>query len=104
MSRDPADVGRAPVDVVGLMVEHQFEGGGGVEHVAAHRMEHPLQASGGETLLAVKEEGDPAAVQHTTRTSTGAAPTGERRYCSLPCAERHSGNLTVFLVIVIDQG
>lgn len=35
VSGDPADVRRAPVDVIGLVVKHQFVGGGGVEHVAA---------------------------------------------------------------------
>lgn len=52
VSRDPADVRRAPVHVVGLVVEHQLEGGGGVEHVAADRVEDSLQtrgASEGET-------------------------------------------------------
>ena len=46
VSGDPADVCRAPVHVVGLVVEHQFEGGGGVEHVAADGMEDSLQARG----------------------------------------------------------
>lgn len=50
MSSDPADVSRAPIDVVRLVVEHQFKGGGGVEHVAAHRVEHPLQATIKEQL------------------------------------------------------
>lgn len=44
VTSNPTDVGRAPVDVVRLVVENQFKGGGGVEHVAAHRVEHPLQA------------------------------------------------------------
>lgn len=43
MSGDPADVRRAPVDVLGLVVEHQLEGGGGVEHVAADGVENPLE-------------------------------------------------------------
>lgn len=43
VSGDPADVCRAPVDVIGLVVKHQFEGGGGVEHVAAERVKNPLQ-------------------------------------------------------------
>lgn len=44
MPGDPPDVRRAPVHVVGLVVEHHFEGGGGVEHVAADGVENSLQA------------------------------------------------------------
>lgn len=42
VSGDPPDVRRTPVDIMGLVVEHQFEGGGGVEHVAADGVENPL--------------------------------------------------------------
>lgn len=42
VSRDPADVRCAPIDVVGLIVENQFEGDGGVEHVAADRVQDTL--------------------------------------------------------------
>lgn len=50
VSSDPADVSRAPVDVVMLVVEHQLEGGGSVEHVAAYCVQHPLQAGIEEQL------------------------------------------------------
>lgn len=50
VSSDPADVSRAPIDVVLLVVEHQLKGSGGVEHVAAHCVEHPLQAGVKEQL------------------------------------------------------
>jgi len=43
VSGDPTDVCRAPVDVIGLVVKHQFEGGGSVEHVAADCVENSLQ-------------------------------------------------------------
>lgn len=43
VSGDPSDVCRTPVDVIRLVVKHQFEGGGGVEHVAADGVENPLQ-------------------------------------------------------------
>lgn len=43
VSGDPPDVRRTPVDIMGLVVKHQFEGGGGVEHVAADGVENPLE-------------------------------------------------------------
>lgn len=42
VSGDPTDVRRAPVDVVRLVIEYQFEGCGGVEHVAADCVENSL--------------------------------------------------------------
>lgn len=43
VSRDPPDVRRTPVDILGLVVKHQFEGGGSVEHVTADGVENPLE-------------------------------------------------------------
>ena len=42
MSGDPADVGRAPVDVLRVVVERELERGGRVQHVAARGVEHAL--------------------------------------------------------------
>lgn len=49
MSGDPTNVCRAPVDIIGLVVKHQFEGGGSVEHVAADGVKNSLQTRGGLT-------------------------------------------------------
>lgn len=49
MSSDPTDVCRAPVHVIGLVVKHQLEGDGGVEHVAANGVKNPLGEKEGQT-------------------------------------------------------
>lgn len=49
MPRDPTDVGGAPVDVLGLVIEDVFEGGGGVQEVAAGGVDHSFGFSGGST-------------------------------------------------------
>ena len=38
----PANVGRAPVDIVGLVVEHPFERAARVQVVTCRRMPYPL--------------------------------------------------------------
>ena len=40
MTRNPADVSRAPIDVAGLIIEHQLMGEGGIDHIATRRMLH----------------------------------------------------------------
>ena len=39
---DPADVGRAPIDVAGLILEHVGEAVAGIHHVAPASVDHPL--------------------------------------------------------------
>lgn len=43
VSGDPPNVCRAPVDVVRMVVKHQFEGGGCVKHVAADCVKNSLK-------------------------------------------------------------
>lgn len=49
MSSDPTNVCCTPVHVIGLVVKHQFEGGCGVEHVAADSVKNPLGENKGQT-------------------------------------------------------
>lgn len=56
VSGDPTDVCCAPVDVIRLVVEHQLEGGGGVEHVAADCVKNPLQTRGDHNIHRVNRQ------------------------------------------------
>ena len=39
---NPPDVGRAEIDIFGVVVEGEFEGGGRIEHVASGGVQHSL--------------------------------------------------------------
>lgn len=47
MPGDPADVGRAPVDVVFAQIEDQFVGEAGIDEVTAAGVQHALGLAGG---------------------------------------------------------
>ena len=46
MAGDPADIGGAKVDVIGMVIEDVFEGGGRIQHVAGGGVEHSFRFSG----------------------------------------------------------
>eukprot|EP00123_Amoebidium_parasiticum_P017394 comp23832_c0_seq1/m.41572 comp23832_c0_seq1/g.41572 ORF comp23832_c0_seq1/g.41572 comp23832_c0_seq1/m.41572 type:complete len:727 (+) comp23832_c0_seq1:370-2550(+) len=57
VARDPATVGRAPVDVALPVVEHVLERGIGIDHVAASRVHHTLGGTCGPTGVEHEEGG-----------------------------------------------
>jgi len=46
MARYPSNVGRAPVDILRLVIKHVFKRGGSKKHVSTHRMQHALRGEG----------------------------------------------------------
>ena len=43
VASDPANVCRAPVDIIKVVVKDILEGESSIEHVASHSVQHPLE-------------------------------------------------------------